>query len=206
MATAQGKVYVASMNLRGAWAKKPDGATVVNVTSAQPKASKNRRDFSPMTFWDGGYKGYSNFEAFYQSLKRFKDLDPKKVEAFWKKVSPETGPKRRYPDSKGKVVTHCELEGEHMDYVTTRKKVYVPFYFDMTKDREMMIHWKKHVSEGNDVVVFDFDGPRNKDHSVTCLEVTKDMLIEKIHDTRHPFGHGYIVAAWLKGIAPEEYV
>jgi hypothetical protein len=206
MASVPGKVYVASMNLRGTWAEKPIGATVVNVTSAQATANKNRRDFSPMTFLEGGYRGYANFEAFYQSLKRFEGIDPKKVEAFWKKVSPETGSKRRYPGSKGKVVTHCELEGEHMDYVTTRKKVYVPFYFDMMKDREMMLHWKKQVEEGKDVVVFDFDGPRNEDHSVSCLEVTCDMLINKIHDTRHPFGHGYVVAAWLKGIAPEEYV
>ena len=44
-----GKVYLASMNLRGEWAKAPEGATKVNVTSAQGLSSKNRRDFSPMT-------------------------------------------------------------------------------------------------------------------------------------------------------------
>ncbi len=43
-----GKVYLASMNLRG------EGATKVNVTSAQGLSSKNRRDFSPMTPDEGG--------------------------------------------------------------------------------------------------------------------------------------------------------
>jgi hypothetical protein len=48
------QVYLASMNLRGDWAKAPDGATKVNVTSAQGLSSKNRRDFSPMTPVEGG--------------------------------------------------------------------------------------------------------------------------------------------------------
>jgi hypothetical protein len=30
----QGKVYIASMNLRGKWAEKPENTIAVNVTSA----------------------------------------------------------------------------------------------------------------------------------------------------------------------------
>jgi hypothetical protein len=127
----EGKVYIASMNLRGTWATAPEKALKLNVTSAQAKANKNRRDFSPMTFLEGGYEGFGNFEAFWQSGKVFEGVDPKKVETFWKKVSIETGPKRRYPGSKGKKVLYAafkneEGEEEKMDYVTSRKKVYVP--------------------------------------------------------------------------------
>jgi len=49
------------------------------------------------------------------------------------------------------------------------------------------LYWKK-VENGKNVVVYDFDGPRN-DGSVTCLEVSLEMLQEKINDTRHPFGN-----------------
>ena len=45
-----GKVYIGNMNMRGARAVPPEGAIIVNVTSAQGKQSKNRRDFSPMIF------------------------------------------------------------------------------------------------------------------------------------------------------------
>jgi hypothetical protein len=38
-----------------------------------------------------------------------------------------------------------------------------------------------------------------------CLEVTQEMLMEKINDTRFPFGHGYVVAAWLAGLEPKDY-
>jgi hypothetical protein len=62
IATSKGKVYVASMNCRGAWAERPGGATIVNVTSGQGKESKNHHDFSPTT--ESNYKGFYNFETF----------------------------------------------------------------------------------------------------------------------------------------------
>lgn len=49
-ADVRGKLFVASMNLRGSWAEPIDKDTVkINVTSAQAKKSQNRLDFSPMT-------------------------------------------------------------------------------------------------------------------------------------------------------------
>ena len=55
----RGKVYIASMNMRGKWAEKPENTTIINVTSMQAKDSKNRRDFSPMTEYN--YRGFYNF-------------------------------------------------------------------------------------------------------------------------------------------------
>jgi hypothetical protein len=77
-----GKVFIASMNLRGAWAPAPADTTKVNVTSAQGLANKNRRDFSPMTQIEGGYEGFWNFEAFWQSGKVFEGISEQKVKTF----------------------------------------------------------------------------------------------------------------------------
>jgi hypothetical protein len=93
------------MNMRRKWADVPE--SFVNVTSCQGKLNKNRRDFSPMTFIEGGYKGYSNFEAFWQAGK----------------------------------VLYAQFDGENMDYITSRKKVYVPLYFELIKDKEMSLYW-----------------------------------------------------------------
>ena len=204
--TKPGKVYIASMNLRGKWANAPKDAIKVNVTSAQGKNNKNRRDFSPMTFIPSLYKGYANFESFWQSGKVFEGIDVKKVKNFWKNVSEKTGPKRRFPGSKGIKVLYSKFNGEKMDYITSRKKVYVPLYFDLMKHKEMALFWKKEVENGNDVVVYDFDGPRLDNGEVTCIEITIDKLKQKINDTRFPFGHGYVVAAYLKNIYPDEYI
>ena len=201
-----GKVFIASMNLRGAHAPAPANAIKVNVTSAQALLNKNRRDFSPMTHIEGGYEGFWNFEAFWQSGKVFEGIPEEKVKAFWHKV---TEAKRRYPGSKGKKVLHARFEcapDEQMDYVTSRKKVYVPRYIDLIRDREMTLHWKQQVESGKDIVIYDFDGPRTADGGVTCVEVNIELLCEKINDEQFPFGHGYIVASLIKGISPEEYL
>ena len=201
-----GKVFIASMNLRGAHAPAPANTTKVNVTSAQALLNKNRRDFSPMTPIEGGYEGFWNFEAFWQSGKVFEGIPEEKVKVYWHKV---TEAKRRYPGSKDKKVLYARFEcapDEQMNYVTSRKKIYVPRYFELMKDREMAQYLKAQVEAGKDIVIYDFDGPREEDGGVKCVEVTRELLCEKINDTQFPFGHGYIVAGWIKGITPEEYL
>lgn len=207
----RGKVYIISLPGRGKGKhiESPVGCVKLNVTSGQATLNKNRRDFSPMTFVDGSYKGFANFESFWQSGKVFEEIDEEKAMKFWKNVgkakkSGERGPpKRRYPGSKGKKVLYAKFPGfenQEMDYVTSRKEVYVPLYEEMIRDREMALHWKKAVESGQDVAVYDFDGPRlEEDGSESCAEVTMELLKEKINDTRFPFGHGYVVAAYITG-------
>lgn len=62
------------------------------------------------------------------------------------------------------------------------------------------------VMRGNNVVVYDFDEPRLPDGTPICLEVTLDLLREKINDIRFPFGHGYIVTGMISGIHPSAYL
>lgn len=196
-----GRVYIASMNLRGRRAIAPEGASVLNVTSAQRKASSERRDFSPMTHKDGGYKGYWNFEAYWQSGKVFDGIPRSESLTWWKNV---TEPKRRFPKAKGKHVLYAifdDVSSEPMDYVTSRKRVYVPQYYSYMKDSESAHAWKKKVSSGRDVIVYDFDGPRTSNGDVDVEEVTRELIFKKLHETQSPFGHGYIVAAHLTGLA-----
>lgn len=54
-----GKVFIASMNMRGKWVEPLQKNTYkLNVTSMQSKNNKNRINFSPMTEIVNGYKGY----------------------------------------------------------------------------------------------------------------------------------------------------
>ena len=78
-----------------------------------------------MTEIVNGYKGYWNFESYWQSGKVFEDIPEAIVKNYWKQLKE---PKRRYPKSKDKKVLYAVFEGnpEKMDYITSRKKVYVP--------------------------------------------------------------------------------
>ena len=201
-----GKIYIASMNMRGIWADPlVDNSIKINVTSAQAKASKNRIDFSPMTEIVNGYKGYWNFESYWQSGKVYEDIPIEKTKKWWKNLKE---PKRRFPNSKGKKILYALFDenDEKMDYITSRKKVYIPEYYELIKDKEMIIYWKNKLNAGYNLTIYDFDGPRTNDGNVLCLELTKELLIEKINDTIFPFGHGYIVGACIADIYPNLYI
>ena len=201
-----GKIYIASMNMRSKWAKPIlEDSIKINVTSAQAKKSKNRLAFSPMNEIVGGYKNYWNFESYWQSGKVYEDIPIEKTKKWWRELKK---PKRRYPKSKGKKVLYAVFDGndEKMGYITSRKKVYVPEYYELIKNKERIEYWKEKLSDGHNLVVYDFDGPRTKEGNITCLELTKELLIEKINDTQFPFGHGYVVAACIANIHPNVYV
>ena len=199
-----GKVYIASMKMRGKWAEPiPEKCIKIYVTSAQSKTSKNRINFSPMNKIPGTYKGYFNFEHYWQSGKVYDDVSFEKSRQWWLDIKT---PKRRYPHTKTKNVLYGIYENDKkLDSLTARKEIYVPEYFELIKDKELIQYWKNKLNENN-LVIYDFDGPKNENGDVICLELTKELLKEKINDTKHPFGHGYIVAGLINNILPENYI
>jgi hypothetical protein len=132
-----GKVWIAAMNMRGVRvrAEAVDPTSIrVNVTSAQAKLNKHRLAFSPMTPIQGGYKGYWNFESYWQSGKKFKGVPIERSRAWWRA---QKVPRRRYPGAKTRVVEHAEFEGHPgpLGYVESRKRVYVPEYAALIEQR-----------------------------------------------------------------------
>ena len=205
-----GKIYVASKNMRGEWAPRPEGAIVIDVTSAQRKDAPNRLCFSPMTmktYTDAHEGSFPNFEAYWQSLKVIESVPHAQAKQWWKAIDK---PKRRHPKMKKNRVLHSEhgrLAGQQLGYVESRKKVYVPDYYDTIKNSMQLIDLQRgYIDEDRTYVIYDFDGPRDDDKKPVCEEVGVEMLKRKINDDRVPFGHGYVVAAALAGIKPELYV
>ena len=196
-----GRVFIGSMNMRGAWAPRPEGAVLVNVTSAQSKTSQNRLDFSPMT--QTNYKGFHCFENFWQAGKVFEGISLEKSKEWWTK---QTKGKRRYPAGKGKTVLFSDYDGKERGYIASRKEIYVPEYDALMKATVSFSKYQAMVENGQDVVVMDFDGPRTADKGVCCEEMTLELLKDKINAVEFPFGHGYVVAAGLKGYNIKEYI
>lgn len=200
-----GKVYIASMNLRGAWAPCPENTTRVNVTSAQRKDHPFRLAFSPMTPIVNKYKGFYCFENYWQSGKRYPDIPAKTITDWWKK---QTKGKRRYPDGKNKNVLYAKFPhiNDNLGYIDSRKQVYVPEYYELIKDNSVLIDLKNRLNSGESFTVYDFDGIRDNNGNPTSAEVNLELLQDKILDTRTPFGHGYVVAAAILDINPELYL
>lgn len=202
------KVYIASKKMRGPWAPRPPNSILVDVTSAQKKNAPNRLVFSPMSEIEGSYKGFYCFENYWQSGRVIEGVDRTKQLAWWKK---QTSGKRRYPGSKDKKVLHAQWnDGPQLNYIQSRKQIYVPEYYQLIKESEVLKNYQRIVSETKGhqrvLVVYDFDGPRKDDGSNEILEVTLEMLKEKINNPTFPFGHGYIVAAAISGFKPTDYI
>jgi hypothetical protein len=202
-------VYVASKNMRGRWAQPPQADAVkVDVTSAQSKSNPNRAAFSPMTdrpHADAHEGIFPNFEAYWQSLKVIENVNHDESKLWWKTI---TKPKRRHPKQKKNRVLHAlhkRYPGMQLDYVTSRKLVYVPDYAERVADNATLRSIKRKHDEGASVVVYDFDGPRDTEGNPVCLPVTANLLKQKIEDESHPFGHGYVVAALIAGIDTATY-
>jgi hypothetical protein len=87
-----------------------------------------------------------------------------------------------------------------MDYVTSRKDVYCKEYYELIKNRERVLFWKRMLDEGKSITIYDFDGPRNEDKSVTCLELSEELVKEKVKVLSVPFGHCYVVGMLLSGM------
>ena len=198
-----GNVYIGAMNMRGIRAPLPHpNIKILNVTSAQATDKPERTELSPMSAVIGKYKGYFCFENYWQAGKIIEGIDRQTQLKWWK--SQKSG-KRRYPNSKGKRILYSEFDGIQRDYITSRKEIYVPLYYDLVKQKHVLAKWRK-ILEQYDIIVYDFDGPRNDNNEPITLEVTTEMLQEKINDPLHPFGHGYVVAGILANIHPAQYI
>lgn len=158
-----------------------------------------------MTPLDGGYKGYVCFENYWQAGKKWRGVPLSVSKAWWAR---QPKGRRRYPGGKNRTVLWAEHSdgGEQLGYVESRKKVYVPEYDALMRATPSFARLRQAVKDGADVAVMDFDGPRSADGGVQCRELTLELLREKINDPSAPFGHGYVVAAALRGIPVARYV
>lgn len=83
-----------------------------------------------------------------------KAVDVKTARAWWKK---QVEPKRRYPSSKDLRVLHACWDSscsDKMDWVTSRKRIYAPEYFELMKDHPSVIALHDYVASEKDVVVY----------------------------------------------------
>lgn len=198
-----GKVYIASMKMRGKWAEKPNNTIIINVTSMQSKKSQFRIDFSPMSEIEGGYKGYYCFENYWQSGKVYDNLNTEKYIEWWKDL--KVG-KRKYPKSKNCKVLYSNFNSIKRNYIESRKDIYIPEYYNLIKNSISIKKCKEMVQMGKNLVIYDFDGPKKLNGDNDCLLVSKELLKEKVNDGLYPFGHGYIIAGEILNIHYSNYI
>jgi len=107
---------------------------------------------------------------------------------------------------------------QKLDYVDSRRKIYIPVYCQLAKKEQTCFpELQERLKNGENLLIIEVDGPRaqsleyykdkyfvsdNFIENDTML-ATKENLTIMAFDTKHPFGHGYCLAMALLGIDEE---
>lgn len=97
--------------------------------------------------------------------------------------------------------TPCGLwwQGECLDYIASRKRVYVPIYAKLVAGTDAFKALKQKVDSGVNVMILDLDGPPLSLYP-EGMEANYEQLCLMLNDPKYLFGHGYVVAALLADI------
>lgn len=98
--------------------------------------------------------------------------------------------RRAYPKAKYGVPVLSYYNGEFMNWVTSRIKVYCPLYAKLVIETDAYKKLKNDYCKGNNIQLLDPDG-----FDVGLLDNNK--ISEALHSTKRPFGHGLVLAALL---------
>jgi hypothetical protein len=99
---------------------------------------------------------------------------------------------------------------ECLDYIESRKRIYLPLYTDLVRKTNDFIKLKQRYDKGENLLIVEIDGPHyesmnyyKKNYNVSndfistdnIVDATVDNLKILLNDSKYPFGHGYCLAA-----------
>ncbi len=104
-----------------------------------------------------------------------------------------------------------------LGYVDSRKQIYLKYYLEAVVKEKKFLVLKKRLAKGESLLIIEVDGPHQesleyykKTYGVsdkfvvdsTMLATRKNLKI-MLNDEKHPFGHGYVLAAALLDLGEE---
>ena len=174
----------------------PDGF-VVNATSRSDNWSKGLSPFllGPCELY-GGYVA-RNMENSWQFCKVYSHMvdsngDPSEVYWEWAKKGWNDDYAHRYPAGKGAIPLYSYWDGEKLDYIEARKRIYIPLYSTAvrkSKAYETLVDIYENLD--TDLYVRDFDAYYHRNLGMTYDDV--------INNPDKKMGHGFVLAMMLEG-------
>ncbi len=108
-------------------------------------------------------------------------------------------------DNKGR---KRSVKDEKLDYIQSRKKIYLKIYSKAVKKQEQFKELKERLIKGENLLIIEVDGPRQEsieyykdkynvsDNFIVdnTIKINKKNMKIMLNDIKHPFGHGYCLA------------
>ena len=103
------------------------------------------------------------------------------------------------------------IDPKPLDYIESRKEIYVPVYCNLVKKQKHFLELKDRLSRGENLLIIEVDGPHSESlkYYSDKYGVANDFIINNtmlatpenlnimLNDTKHPYGHGYCLASAL---------
>lgn len=176
--------------------KIPEGAVVVNTTS---RSSNWSRGLSP--FFVGPIKLYADYESVnMENAWQYSKVYAKHIDASgdpsekyweWAKAGWSKRLADRYPMGRGAIPEYSFWDGQKLQYVEARKKIYIPLYSDAVRATVAFETLKKTYEESDILVLQDFDA-----HNIDVLTFDLESLI---NNKNFKVGHAYVLSLMLVG-------
>ena len=174
------------------FAKHPYGGVDVDTTSGVG----NFRGLSPFILNALQY-GSRNFENLWQYSKVYfpehvdADQSPNALWYVWRNGGFTADKARRYPMGKGRIPSYSMWEGEHLNYIEARKKIYAPIYAELVQRTPSFALLQDLYNVGPPVILRDYDAYDHIKLGMTLKDV--------INDPKRKMGHAFVLAMILTG-------
>ena len=175
----------------------PDGAEVINTTSRSTNWS---RGLSP--FFVGPIDLYQNYKSvnmencwqFSKVYEYYLQPDGSVGESYfnWAQKGWLDVVAHRYPMGKDVKPLFSYWDGEQLDYVSARKKIYIPLYAKAIKKTNAFQKLQSIYQPDKDLYLQDFDAHNLKPGSFDYWGLCDNQNIK--------FGHAYVLAMLLEGL------
>jgi len=167
-----------------------DDVIVIDTTSRSTNWTKG---FSPFIIYGGHlYGNYyaKNVENAWQATKVYKEFDdngkPAPEYFDWAKKIWNDKWAHRYPMGKGVIPLYGWWDGQKLDYIESRKKIYVPIYSRGVIKTEVFNKLLDiYRTTSKDIYLIDFDGYNHIEMGKTLKDV--------INDPDMKMGHGFVI-------------
>ena len=173
---------------------KLQGVPVINTTSRSKDWSQGLSPFflGPVPLYDGFVA--SNVENAWQYSKVYSehlDVDGDPSEKYWKWAKEGWAKDKavRYPMGKGAIPEYSYWDGKKYDYITARRKIYIPIYIKKVVPTHAFKKLKHICTNYPLVYLWDFDGRDYLKEGITIKEA--------VYDSRIKFGHAMVLAMVL---------
>jgi len=168
---------------------------IINTTSRSETWSK---EFSPFTLGPVNLYGNhtaKNIENAWQFSKVYKEhvdqnQDPTSDYYKWAKKGWNDTYGHRYPMGKGKIPLYSYWDGEKLDYIEARKRIYAPLYAKAVIKTDAFNRLLTMHQKGMAFALLDFDGYDYLSRGMTLKEV--------INEPKKKMGHAFVLAMLLQ--------